>query len=78
MTAFFKGIQKSRQALLGRRAFEALVEEHGQQAGVALKKLGVYTVLCKQAQWTASGTAWRQSGGELRRGDDFFRNFRQP
>jgi hypothetical protein len=35
-------------------------------------------VLCKQAQWTASGTAWRQSGGELRRGDDFFRGLRQP
>lgn len=57
MTAFFKGIQKSSQALLGRRAFEALVEEPGQQAGVALEKLGVYAVLCKQAQWTASGTA---------------------
>ncbi|OES63791.1 hypothetical protein A7R79_05060 [Pseudomonas aeruginosa] len=36
------------------------------------------SMLGKQAQWTASGTAWRQAGGELRRGDDFFRRLRQP
>jgi len=78
VSAFFIGIQKRRQALFGRRACEALVEEPGQQAGVALEKLGVHAMLGKQAQWTASGTAWRQAGGELRRGDDFLRHLRQP
>lgn len=39
MTGFFKGIQKSRQTLLGRRAFEALIEEFRQQDSVSLEKL---------------------------------------
>lgn len=78
MSALLKSIQKRRQALLGRCAFEALVEEPGQQTGVALEKLSVYTMLRKQAQWTTLSTTWRQPSGELRRGNDFFRRPRQP
>ncbi|AWE72698.1 hypothetical protein CSC32_5115 [Pseudomonas aeruginosa] len=59
MTGFFKGIQKSRQTLLGRRAFEALIEEFRQQDSVSLEKLGVHSVLCKQAQWAALSAARR-------------------
>ncbi|ARI00231.1 hypothetical protein Y880_0159 [Pseudomonas aeruginosa PAK] len=49
MTAFFKGIQKSRQSLLGRGTVEALIEELRQQGSVSLEKFGIHSVLCKQA-----------------------------